>query len=1135
MPPSHRDLTATLKLMVDSGDWTKGFKSAEQAEAAFIRQANRDLDRQRRVYKQSSDAQMKYFADLEAKAKRHDEITSNMGKGFLVAGAAIGVGLLAATKANMGFEKSMSGVKAVSNATAGEMDRLRQAALKAGADTSFSASEAANAEAELAKVGISTADILGGALRGSLDLAAAGQLDLAEAATISGQAMKIFNLEGKDVGHIADLLAAGANKSAADVHQLGESLKMGGQVAAQAGLSIEDTVGALAMFSNNALIGSDAGTSLKTMLIALMNPSKESSALMKQLGLNAYDATGSFVGLQGLASQLQSRLGGLTDQQRDQALAQIFGNDAVRAANILYKEGAGGVEKYTKAVNDQGAAGRMAATQLDNLAGDLDAFKGSLETALIQSGGAANGSLRALTQTATSAVNVFNDMPGPVQKATTILGGAGAAALTAVGGFLVLAPRIKDTKAALSDLNITGDRMKGWSGKLAIGAGVLAGYTAFIAAVDAIQNATMDAAPGVERLTGSLIDYARTGSLVGPMTKLFGQDMNKLGEEIRRVTDKSNAQGFSDMALSISSFGMLSSRSLKEARQDLGSVDQALANLVSQGRTDLAAQAFGQMATAAGRSGASVSEFKSVLPGYAEALAGAKNQTELAKGSTERLGGAIDGTTTDMKEQKSAADQLKDAIDRLNGANQNAYGSQITFEGAVDSLTASMKENGRTMNVNTERGRANRSAVLAAAQAAQAHAQAVADQTGSVDKGNAILAAHRERMIRAMIATGMNRAEARRYVDQVLKIPKTAPTQVKQPGMAQSKADALTLRQRLQDIPKSLTIPVRVKITSTAMGTTVWSSASVSAAAHGRAYGGWIPGSSPSDRADDVLIKATAKEYMIQRPAARYLQRKAPGLLDRLNQAHKLGGDPDQMLINPRGYAGGGAIAATSWSRAQVGEPYSWGGVGPNAWDCSGYAGGAYAVAQGKNPNRRYFTTATVASAPGISPGRGAFTFGVNTGGRGIGHMAFEIMGQRFEATPPRIRAGSSARSVGSFNRQYHLSGVSAVTSDDLNRLMRMIAPGINASVARVIGFRSADSGAVLRPGWNAPLYNGTGRPEHLVPLQRTTGSAAAGRSVTINAPITITGVPDAQRVRMEVQSALRSTAREVDALVRSG
>lgn len=337
-------------------------------------------------------------ADMAKAAEQH--ATKNrqswdaVGKGMVVVGAAIAAGVGVAVKAYADFDKEMSNVRAVSGANAAEMKRLSSAALEAGAATAFSASEAARATAELAKVGLSTKDILGGALRGALDLAAAGSLDLASAAEIAGQTMKIFKLEGKDVPRIADALAAGANKSAADVTDLSQALAQAGLQAAQTGMSMEDTVGTLSLFADNALKGSDAGTSLKTMLSRLNPTTTQAAAAMEELGLNFYDAQGNFIGIEAAAGLLKSQLSGLTVQQRQAALQTIFGSDAIRAATVLYDAGAEGVRNYTQAVTDHGAAARMAAIQMDNLAGDWEKFTGSVETALIKAGSGANDMIR---------------------------------------------------------------------------------------------------------------------------------------------------------------------------------------------------------------------------------------------------------------------------------------------------------------------------------------------------------------------------------------------------------------------------------------------------------------------------------------------------------------------------------------------------------------------------------------------------------------------------------------------------------------------------------------------------------------------------------------------------------------------
>ena len=335
------------------------------------------------------------------------------GRGVLLGAAAgtaaVGAGLgLIATKAvdaSTEFNKSMSAVAATANATASELDTLSRAALDAGASTSFSASEAATAEAELARAGLSVADIISGGLSGALDLAAAGQLDLADAAITTAQALNTFNLEGDQASRVADVLAAGANKSAADVGSLSLALSQGGLVAKQTGLSLEETVGVLSLFADNALVGSDAGTSLKTALQRLVPQSTEAKQAMDDLGLSFFDAQGRFVGIEETAQRLQNALSSLSTEQRQAALNTIFGSDAIRAVGLLYEAGASGVKEYTDAVNDQGAAQRTAAIMLDNLAGDLGALSSAWDNFLIGIGDKADGGLRDLVQGLTGVVN----------------------------------------------------------------------------------------------------------------------------------------------------------------------------------------------------------------------------------------------------------------------------------------------------------------------------------------------------------------------------------------------------------------------------------------------------------------------------------------------------------------------------------------------------------------------------------------------------------------------------------------------------------------------------------------------------------------------------------------------------------
>jgi TP901 family phage tail tape measure protein len=331
-----------------------------------------------------------------------------IGGGALVGSAVVagsGAAFVGVTKAAADFESQLSELNAVSSATEAQMKLLSDAALKAGADTTFSAQEAAEAQTELAKAGLTVEQIMGGALAGTLSLAAAGGLDLADAAIVSANALNAFKLSGDQTTHVADLLAAAANKSAADVSELAPALQQSALVAAQMGLTLEETTGGLAAFAQAGLKGSDAGTSFKTFLQRLVPQTEEASKAMEAMGLSFFDNNGKFVGLTETAGRLRTALSGMTDEQRNSTLQTLFGSDAIRAAAVIYDEGAAGVGKWISAVDDAGFASEVATKKLDNLKGDLEALKGSIETVAIGAGSGASSGLRTLVQDLTGFVN----------------------------------------------------------------------------------------------------------------------------------------------------------------------------------------------------------------------------------------------------------------------------------------------------------------------------------------------------------------------------------------------------------------------------------------------------------------------------------------------------------------------------------------------------------------------------------------------------------------------------------------------------------------------------------------------------------------------------------------------------------
>lgn len=317
--------------------------------------------------------------------------------GALAVGTGVGVaaaGMAAAGVASLNvaatFEQQMSSIKALTGANAEQIKSAEKLAFQLGKETKFSALEAAQGIEELLKAGVSMEDIMGGAAKGALDLAAAGGINVADAATIASTALNAFKDDQISVTRAADLMAGAANASATDVSGLQLGLSQVSAVAAGAGLTFQDTATALAAFANNGLKGSDAGTSLKTMLMNLQPRTDAQIALFDKLGITTagaanqfFDAQGQMKGMSDISGILQKSMSGMTDQQRMMALETMFGSDAIRAGNILFKEGADGINKMQQEMNKFTAAD-VAAEKMNNLWGAVDKLKSTVETQMVQ-------------------------------------------------------------------------------------------------------------------------------------------------------------------------------------------------------------------------------------------------------------------------------------------------------------------------------------------------------------------------------------------------------------------------------------------------------------------------------------------------------------------------------------------------------------------------------------------------------------------------------------------------------------------------------------------------------------------------------------------------------------------------------
>jgi len=615
------DRSITVRLGANVQGFVSAFKTAEQAAKDFGSRS-------------------------AAYVEKHGASLEKVGATAAVMGGAIVAGVGVAIKKYADFDQAMSEVQASTHETAANMGLLREAAIEAGADTAFSAKEAAQGIDELAKAGISTQDVLNGGLTGALSLAAAGGLAVGDAAEIAATALTQFKLAGKDIPHVADLLAAGAGKAQGSVQDMGMALKQSGLVASQVGLTIEETTGGLAAFASAGLIGSDAGTSFKSMLQRLTPQSKEAQRAMDELGISAYDSQGNFVGLEQFAGNLAESMKDLTVQQRNAAMTTIFGSDAVRAAAVLYDQGAAGVKTWISAVDDAGFAAETARIKQDNLAGDIEKLGGSFDTVFIKGGGSAAESLRGLVQAAEKVVDTVGQIPAPMLGAGVAVAGVVGGVALLGGGLLSVLPRIVSVKNAVQELRpalgkLSSEHPKTVSALTAIGKAAGVAATAFTVATIASATFTRQTQANVDKSTSDMLDLAKSGTKV---SDIFGADsflnankisptadkISSLGDALKKVTDINFRDTLTRGATEFfNTFGAKESTQLMETSKAIEGMDAALTNLVTGGHQEDAALAFTKIVQSGTDAGVAVDKTAGQFSGYINALRKQSNQLKV--------------------------------------------------------------------------------------------------------------------------------------------------------------------------------------------------------------------------------------------------------------------------------------------------------------------------------------------------------------------------------------------------------------------------------------------------------------------------------------------------------------------------
>ena len=269
-------------------------------------------------------------------------------------GMAAGLGLTLTTGAAMaglvgtgaGFEKSMSNVQALSNATKTEMVSLTKAARDAGAKTAYTARESADAMGYLALAGYNAEQQIS-ALPATLNLAAAGSIDLARSADIATNILSQYRMKAKDTGVVVDQLAFTQSRFNTNIEEAADAMNYFGPTAAAMKISLAESNATIGLLANNGLKGSLATRALGTSIVRLSKPTTQMRQVMDELNLSFFDSEGRFVGVAGMVDILNQRMGNLNDQQKQAALSTVFGSEAIQEMNILLAEGASKIRYWT--------------------------------------------------------------------------------------------------------------------------------------------------------------------------------------------------------------------------------------------------------------------------------------------------------------------------------------------------------------------------------------------------------------------------------------------------------------------------------------------------------------------------------------------------------------------------------------------------------------------------------------------------------------------------------------------------------------------------------------------------------------------------------------------------------------------
>lgn len=600
----------------------------------------------------------------------------------------------------MSFESAMSQVEAVSGASAEEMDKLTEKAKEMGKNTKFSATESAEAFNYMAMAGWKTEDMING-IEGIMNLAAASGEDLATTSDIVTDALTAMGYSAKDSGKLADVMAAASSNANTNVAMMGQTFQYAAPIVGALGYSMEDTAVAIGLMANAGIKGTQAGTSLRSILSRLSAPPKECATAMEELGMSLTDSEGNMKSLDEVVGDLRTAFDGLSETEQTSMAKHIAGQEAMSGLLAIVNAAPADFNKLTEAVQEsEGAAKSMADTMNDNVGGQITLLRSKVEGIMIKIFERASGSIKtAINEVSDTLDNVDGD------KVADRVGNAFLKLIDVFKWILKNGSLIKGTISGMIAAFAVGKIATAVSTVIQMVSVTKTLVTAIKSATTAqeVFNAVQAANPmglvalGVGVLVGGLVTYISK-------TKEAGKETHSLTEEYSKNIDAIN-----DRAEALRQASEENSKAVSDIQAEYGYYSELVNELdtlidqngkVKKGYEDRATFIVGTLNDALGME---ISMVDGVISTYKDEKKAIEDVIQ-AKKNEALLEVYKDDYTNAIKNRTTAYEELTKAQERTTKANAELTKAQDNYTEAEKKLNEAMSGGGiQAVNVYTEK------------------------------------------------------------------------------------------------------------------------------------------------------------------------------------------------------------------------------------------------------------------------------------------------------------------------------------------------------------------------------------------------------------------------------------------------